>query len=65
MASHDRGEHRGAGTRTDAERHGLSAWRARDELRRSSASQPHRNKKHYTRKHKHRTWLDCRAVQTE
>ncbi|MCV7126959.1 hypothetical protein [Mycolicibacterium vanbaalenii] len=34
---------------------GLIAWKYRHELRRSSAAQPHVNKKRYTRKWKHTT----------
>jgi hypothetical protein len=47
----------------DVERRGLAAWRARDELRRSSAAQRHRNRKHYSRKDKHRnTYIGDREV---
>lgn len=38
----------------EADRPSLAAWRGRHELRRSSAARPHRNRKHYTRKAKHR-----------
>lgn len=31
----------------------LAGWRRRDEIRRSNASVPHRNKKKYTRKNKY------------
>ena len=44
------------GARTDPidDRPDLAAWRQRHELRRSSAAQPHRTVKQYTRKQKHR-----------
>jgi hypothetical protein len=36
------------------ERPGLESWRRRHGLRRSSAAQPHQNRKRYTRQEKHR-----------
>jgi hypothetical protein len=39
----------------------LTAWRYRHELRRSSAAQPHANRKRYTRKAKHPARGKCGA----
>ena len=36
------------------ERRDLAGWRTRHQLRRCSAAQPHRNRKRYYRKQKHR-----------